>query len=243
MRISEIISEAFSLENTMSAVAADIGNNVTNTFDDLKKSASAWLGTHDDLRGWGFISGGIETRSWWDKVWSPLSNPKKGGKTVTGLQGELYDLSKQAGRSGRILSNLLSDMITDRGNFMRLSRRLPPILVAIGEAHGHDLLVSRAKKWSRDLSEFEKWLADVEAYRPKTQEKSAAKAPASVPDAKKSAQPSLVPGQNAAAEKIVNDVLRMLPSGIAGDIRQAIAKSSNKIKALQDELAKRGLQV
>ena len=89
MRISEIISEAFSLENTMSAVAADIGNNVTNTFDDLKKSASAWLGTHDDLRGWGFISGGIETRSWWDKVWSPLSNPKKGGKTVTGLQGEL----------------------------------------------------------------------------------------------------------------------------------------------------------
>lgn len=227
----------------MSAVAADIGNGVTDTFDELRKSAGNWMSSHDSLHGWGFISGGVETRAWWDKVWAPLSKPRKGFRAGTGLQGELYDLARQAGPSGEPLENLLRDMITNRGNFMALSRALPPILIAIGEHHGHGPLIARAKKWQQDLSAFEKWLEEIEAYRPKNQEKSPKSSPTVGSPTDQPKTPSLVPGQNTAAEKIVNDVLRNLPSGVAGDIRQAIAKSSNKIQALQAELAKRNIQL
>lgn len=248
MRINEIITEGFNLQNTIAAVSSDIGNNITDTFDALKKSADNWMGGHDSLKGWGFVSGGVETRVWWDKIWDPLTNPKKGSnKPNLGLQGELYDLSKQAGKHGRILADLLNDMITDRGNFVRLSRNLPPILIAIGQDHGHENLVSRAKKWQEELRDFEKWLAEIESAGPKitTVRKGKSGEPSKIqepqPQVKK--LPSAIPGQNAAVEKIVNDILRNLPAGVAGDIRQAIAKSSNKLLALQAELSKKNIKV
>jgi len=246
MRIKEIITEAFNLQNTMASVSSDIGNSVTDTFDELKKSAANWMGGHDSLKGWGFVSGGVETRAWWDKIWTPLTTPKKGsGKPTSGLQGELYDLSRQAGKSGRPLTELLHDMITSRGSFLTLSRKLPPILISIGRAHGNENLVSRSMKWQEDLRDFEKWISELESSEPKiTKSKRGAtdKPEVSLPPAAKSI-PSAIPGQNVAAEKIVNDILRNLPSGVAGDIRRSIAKSQNKIMALQAELSRRGIQI
>jgi hypothetical protein len=245
MKINEIISEAFSLENTMSSIAADIGNGVTDTFDALKASASNWMGGHDSLKGWGFVSSSVETRMWWDRIWAPVTNPKKGSsKPNPGLQGELYDLSRQAGRSGQPLAAFLRDMITGRGSFVRLSSTLPTMLISIGQAHGNDNLVTKAKKWQEELRDFQAWLADLESARPSKSSKKNQDEPKSEPVSQLTAKPaSMIPGQNVAAEKIVSDVLRGLPAGVAGDIRQAIAKSSNKIQALQVELSKRGIKL
>jgi hypothetical protein len=244
MRINEIITEAFSLQNTMASVAADIGNTVTDTFDALKKSGDTWMGSHDSIKGWGFVAAGVETRVWWDRVWAPLTTPKKGSsKTNTGLQGELYDLSRQSGKIGKPLADLLHDMIVNRGNFVGLSRKLPPILIAIGKAHGGESLVARAKSWQDDLRDFEKWMAELESDAPKTSGRKDRSAPVAVEPEPTPRMPSAIPGQNAAAEKIVSDILRTLPSGIAGDIRQSIAKSQNKIQALQAELSRRGIKI
>ena len=227
----------------MSAVAADIGNNVTTVFDELKRASGEWVGKRDSLDGWPFMAGTIETRLWWDRVWSPLSAPKKiGGRAGIGLQGELYDLARQSGTVGKPLANLLKSMITGRGNFLQLSRQLPPILISIGKEHGNDSLVTRAERWSREVADFEKWMAELEGRDAKSSKKKDKSSSAEKPAEKPAKSPSLVPGQNTAAEKIVNDVLRSLPSGIAGDIRRAISKSSNKIMALQAELARRGIR-
>lgn len=54
-------------------------------------------------------------------------------------------------------------------------------------------------------------------------------------------QPNVISQQNQQVEAIVNSVLKDLPSNVAGEIRNAIAKSDNKLAALQAEMKKRGL--
>lgn len=54
-------------------------------------------------------------------------------------------------------------------------------------------------------------------------------------------QPSVMSQQNQQVEVIVNGILKDLPSNVAGEIRNAIAKSDNKLAALQAEMKKRGL--
>ena len=42
---------------------------------------------------------------------------------------------------------------------------------------------------------------------------------------------------------MVNDILRRLPKGVAGDIRNALAREPNKLYALQRELAARNIKI
>lgn len=247
MRASEFISEkylneGFSLDSSVSSVISDIGAPVTQTYDALKSSAMSWLDGHDDLKKWGFIAGGVEARMWWDKIWNPHTNLKK-GSAATGLLSHLYDLSKQSGKHGTELAKMLNGMITQKISFRALGYVLPPILIRLGRGIGQDRLSDRAEAWAAEAKEFSKFLLDLEypgqsaATRQKKQDKpTAQQEPATKPK-----MPSAIPGQNVAAEKIVNDVLARLPSGVAGDIRSAISRSSNKIQALQAELTKRGL--
>lgn len=242
MRIHEIITETFALKNTMAAVAADIGNNVTNTFDELKKSAGNFYGNRGDLAGWEFIGASIEARTWWDRIWAPRTDPKRmGPRASSGLQGELYDLARQAGRSGKPLQDLLREMIVARGNFTSLAHRLIPILRNIAREHENKTLETRVDRWQAQLEDYEQWIGDlIQREAPRRSKKTVSK-DVETPSVRN--EPSALPGQNAAAEKIVNNVLQSLPAGIAGDIRTAIARSSNKIQALRAELQKRGISV
>lgn len=225
----------------MAVVSADIGSGVSTTFDELKKSAANFFGNRGDLAGWEFIGASVEARTWWDRIWAPRTNPRRDRQASGGLQAELFDLAKQAGRSGRPLQALLHDMITNRGNFTALGRRLIPVLRNIANEHGNTTLEKRANQWQAELDDYERWMNDlIDRQPPAKPKKSPSKGSApivGVPQDKK----SLLPGQNVAAEKMVNNVLRALPSAIAGDIRQAIARSPNKIQALQSELQKRGI--
>jgi hypothetical protein len=245
MRASEFISEqylidGFSLESSVSSVASDISAPVTQTYDALRSSAINWLDGHDDLKKWGFIAGGVEARMWWDKIWNPHLNPKK--TAATGLLSHLYDLSKQSGRNGAELADLLNFMITKKISFRALGIALPPILIRLGKAIGQAKLVDRAEAWKSEAEKFSRFLLDLESSPPSVRNKRPKQAPPEpTPPDSKPKIPSAIPGQNVAAEKIVNDVLARLPSGVAGDIRKIINRSGNKIQALQAELSKRGL--
>ena len=57
----------------------------------------------------------------------------------------------------------------------------------------------------------------------------------------KPAVKSATPQQNVQAEQMINAILASLPGGIAGEIRNAIARSPNKLQALQAEIARRGI--
>lgn len=54
--------------------------------------------------------------------------------------------------------------------------------------------------------------------------------------------PSITGSQNAQVEAIINQVLQSLPKSVAGDLRNAISKSPNKLAALQQELNKRNIK-
>lgn len=54
-------------------------------------------------------------------------------------------------------------------------------------------------------------------------------------------KPNVVSQQNQQVEQIINSVLGGLSPDVAGEIRRAIAKSDNKLGALQQEMKKRGL--
>lgn len=58
----------------------------------------------------------------------------------------------------------------------------------------------------------------------------------------KSKKSSVSSTQNAQIETIINQVLQSLPKSVAGDLRNAIAKSPNKLAALQQELNKRNIK-
>lgn len=49
--------------------------------------------------------------------------------------------------------------------------------------------------------------------------------------------------QSAAVDGIINDTLMALPAKLAGDIRNAISRSGNRLMALQVELNKRGIKL
>jgi len=54
---------------------------------------------------------------------------------------------------------------------------------------------------------------------------------------------SSIGSQNASVESIISDVLSRIDKKQAGDIRNAIARSANKLQALQIELNRRGIKV
>jgi hypothetical protein len=83
--------------------------------------------------------------------------------------------------------------------------------------------------------EYEQYLSDLELsdYEDDDEIEKAPKAPK---------DPAMGQQRNQ-AEEIVNNVLRKLPSKIAGDIRNIIARAPNKLQALQQELQKRGVKV
>lgn len=241
MRIHEIISESFDLRSSIAAVASDIGSPVTQAYDALRKAAELYIYRNGSLNGFGFIGGGVERRVWWDLVWDPRTDPRKSSASrSTGLQGHLYDLAAQSGNAGKELQDLLRNMITDRGSFVDLGFTLPAILQRLGRRLGSPVLRERAADWERESAEYQQWYDEMSARTGKQSGRAEPK-PENTSRAK-SQVPSVMPAQYDAAERVVNDVLRRLPAGIAGDIRQAIARSQNKILALQAELNKRGIK-
>ena len=66
---------------------------------------------------------------------------------------------------------------------------------------------------------------------------------ASAEKAKATQQKATVGSQMSQVEQIVSNVLASLPPKVAGEIRNAISRSGNKLQALQQELTKRGIKM
>lgn len=56
-------------------------------------------------------------------------------------------------------------------------------------------------------------------------------------------EPNALSAQNVAAEGVINHILNQIDPKIAGDIRNKISKSANKLQALKQELDKHGIQI
>jgi hypothetical protein len=220
--LSENVTEGTSIESTLRAVINDIGEPITNVYDTMKFQAKKYMENHGELdRGFRMVAAGIGGR-WVQSMY------------VGRLQNELYDLCKYNTRRTVELKQFLRGIETDgelemKRSFGSIANELPRILAKLGQHLNASQLTKNANRWMQNKAAYEEYIANLELEDDYDEP--------SVPTSPKN---PAIGQQRSQVEDIVNDVLSKLPKKIAGDIRNAIARSPNKLQALQAELQKRG---
>lgn len=216
MRLRELL-EAPELPTTINAVATDIGNNIMQLFRQMDIMLDRLIEKNKSSDGFGFIAGSAASR-WMHNNWDRLNM-------------ELFDLARQSGAKGHALKTWLS---LREKKFFDISSSLPPILTELGKKLGSTHLSNNAKAW--DKANMELWAKFSSSEAPKDE-------PVKPPAEDKPKIKSAIPQQNVQAEQMVNAILSSLPAGVAGEIRNTIARSPNKLQALQAEITRRGINL
>ena len=216
------VAEGTSIESTLRAVINDIGEPVTNVYDTMKFQAKKYMENHGELdRGFRMVAAGIGGR-WVQSMY------------VGRLQNELYDLCKYNTRRTVELQQFLRGVEADgelemKRSFGNIANELPRILAKLGQHLNAPQLTKNANRWMQNKAAYEEYIANLELEDEYDE-----------PVVAKSPKNPAIGQQRSQVEDIVNDVLSKLPKKIAGDIRNAIARSPNKLQALQAELQKHG---
>ena len=241
MLISEIISsnklyESVELSSTVRSIASEIGNPITSVYDKLNEFAQRWSENHDTMKGFAVIAAGVTSR-WYESAGENLIS-------------ELHHLADQA--PSQASSDLRRFLRTNNTKFEALAKYVTPILVKIGQDVGFEPLTRNARAWWQQQQEYQENLEKYEAYA-----SSSSKTPADTPAVGPSMSPNrgekvdqaaaatraLKAQQQSQIEQFVNSVSNGLRSGVAGEIRNAIAREPNKLFALQRELSKRNIKL
>ena len=220
---NEYLTEAISPEEAIRSIVST-ADSITKVYGDLKTMAEKWVYNNGQLKGFHRNAAGVGKR-WYDKFfWNKMDND---------LRLLMAKNPKAAGKL-RDFFNIERD---DKGHvsFTTIGRSLPRILNHVGEQMNNKDLKRFAAEWFRKHKDYEDYLGRVEA-EVNDEEDDSAPAP-------KQPKDNVVGRQNAAAEDMVNQILRSIDKKAAGEIRNAIAREPNKLQALQRELAKRNIKV
>jgi hypothetical protein len=152
------------------------------------------------------------------------------------LQNELYDLCKYNTRRTVELKQFLRGVEADgelemKRSFGNIANELPRILAKLGQHLNAPQLTKNANRWMQNKAAYEEYIANLELEDDYDE-----------PAVAKSPKNPAIGQQRSQVEDIINNVLSKLPKKIAGDIRNAIARSPNKLQALQAELQKRNVK-
>ena len=221
MKIKELINESISAHSTIAAITNDIGNGVNRTYEALEKLAQTVADNHGTLRPYPMLAGGVGSR-WYQTFY------------VNRLQSELYDLVKYAPSQTKELSDFLKSYPE---SFGAVAASLPGILVKVAQRIKNRGLEQQASRWIARAQQHRNFMDQLRDSLKAENEKSSAKKPS------QEKAPNVHGKQASAAEEAVNHVLKNLPKEVASEVRAAIAKSDNKLQALQRELVKRGIKL
>jgi nicotinamide mononucleotide adenylyltransferase len=217
------LAEGPSLPSTLKSITTN-GEPITQLYGKLKAMAKRWVDNNGSLKGFHRNAAG-QSAQWFNNFY------------FNKLQNDLYALTTQVPKYAPPLIAFLKDASEGRErriNFTEISGSLPPILFNMGKRMKDESLTQFARSWKARKDEYDSYLSQLESEVGGDDDFDY---PAAKPEKSK------VPGQqNAQAEQIVNNVLSKLPKKIAGEIRNAIARSPNKIQALHQELTKRKIQ-
>lgn len=218
------LAESTSLDTTLKAITNDIGEPITNVYDTMKFQAKKYMDNHGELeRGFRMVAAGVGGR-WVQSMY------------IDRLKNELYDLCKYNPRNTADLKEFLRGVelngeLEMKRSFGSIANTLPGILIELGQRLNVPQLTKNAHRWIQNKEAYERYLSELEM------EADDSHPPVKAP---KSTAAGL---QNVQIDQIVNSVLSRLPSNVQGDIRNAIARSPNKLQALQAELQKRNIKV
>ena len=219
------LSESVSLKTTLDSIATDIGEPITNLYAtltfQLKKYASS---RGNDVEGWILLAGGY-TKRWYDNFY------------FNRLQKELYDLIKFAPGATQGLKKFLA---YNFNSYSEIAKFLPDILVDLGRHFKHNGMTINARKWISSKNSYQTLL---DSFIPDDEDEPTVDPRIAAHDKKEKAKMSAAAQQNQQVEAIINQVLMRLPKDVAGDVRNAIARSPNKLQALELELKKRNIKL
>jgi hypothetical protein len=215
------LSESTSIGSTLKAIINDIGEPITSVYDTMKAMAKKYVHDHGELKGFAIVGAGVGGR-WIHSHY------------INRLQNELYDLCKYNPRQTASLQQFLRGVevkgqIELKRSFSSISSELPEILAEIGDALKVPQLSKNAMRWAQNRNNYQAYLDRLEMGNDEPQ----AKAPKSNP----------IGQQNSQAETLINHILNNIPKHLAGDIRNKVARSANKLQTLQQELAQHGIQL
>jgi len=223
MGIKESLEEAISVDSAVRSIVST-ADSITKTYNDLKTMAEKWVYNNGSLKGFHRNAAGVGKR-WYDTFfWNKMEN-------------DLRTLIEKNPKAADKLKDFFNIERDEKGHvsFNIIGRSLPRILNQVGEKMGDEDLKRFAANWYRKQADYEDYLGRVEAEV--NDEEDDISTPAAAP------KDNVVGRQNAAAEDIVNQILRSIDKKAAGEIRNAIAREPNKLQALQRELAKRNIKV
>jgi hypothetical protein len=217
------LSESVSLSSSIKSIVAT-GDSIAKVYGDLKTMAEKWVYNNGQLRGFHRNAAGVGKR-WYDTFyWGKMEN-------------DLRTLLEKNPKAAAKLQDFFNIDRDERGHisFTTISKSLPRILYQVGERMDNQDLQRFGRNWFQRQKDYEDFLSRVESEV--NDEADDVPAPAALP------KDNVVGRQNAAAEDIVNQILRSIDKKAAGEIRNAIAREPNKLQALQRELTKRNIKV
>lgn len=223
MKLRELLVEGPSAKSTVVSIVADIGNPIESVYRVLRNMAEKFYENKGDLKGFGLMAAGVGAK-WYNTFY------------FNKLQSELYDLVKLVPKRTRELKDFLSGEevkgeLELPKRFSKIARELPEILEQIGRNIDAPDLTRAALRWKNLRDDFERFLKDLESQDDDMP----------VINRPQKVKSGVAGQQNQQAENIVNAILKKISPRIAGDIRNIISRSPNKLIALQQELERRGL--
>ena len=221
MKLQDIF-EVLSFRSATSVLASHMMSYI-QALDNLRHYAENALADGMDPRRVRFTMGGPKSR------W--VAENYMGSRTSAGLQSVAFTLKREYPKAEKIFEKLKDiPMYAGAGTGKgKAFNRIGELLIELGDKM--ESVKSMSKKIKELQDKIDKAFDGAADDRKEEKKK----------DKKK--EKGVMGVQAVAAEDVVNQVLADLPKEVRGEIRNAIAKSSNKIVALQMELAKRGIKI
>lgn len=223
MRLYEILTEDTSTEASHRNINDVLTVELPALYRELTSFAERYHANHGSLgKGFQFVAGGPKSR-WYQEVFIKKMRPA------------LYNLAKSLPRN--VSGDLVEMLDTSIGgkSFGAIEEKMLSSLERIASDTKNKALASAVQAAKNAQSKYQSTLSKLETMGDEDQEDEYA--------APKEKKPNVVSGQNVSAEAIINSVLSKIPKQHSGEIRNILAKSSNKLATLQQELNKRGIRV
>ena len=220
MRLYELLNEDVSKETSVRNISDILTTELPELYRKLEKMADNYARDKGEIdKGYYFITGSTKS-NWYHNVF------------VKSMKASLYNLAKSLPHNVRgPLSKFLNTTI-GYDSFSQVEDSLVGIIAAIGKVTKNSELSHAAAAAQHAINHYESHLVKLNSEVDDDDDFPAPKTPS---------QPNSIAQQNNAANSIIDQTLARLDRNQAGEIRNAIARSGNKLAALQQELTRRGI--
>jgi len=220
MRLYEftIIDEDISLEASIKTITDVMSTELPELYRKLGKMAENFAKNNGEVDNrFNFISG-AQKSTWFNTVF------------VRSLKPALYNLARNIPKNLKIeLVTFLDNTIG--GKFKSIEDVLPHILSNIAQALKNKQLTAGVHAANSAIENFYKTIDRLNAEQDDDFDE-----PESIPKV-----PNVIAQQNTEVDNIISNILSRIDRRQAGEIRNIISKKDNKLQALQQELARRGI--